>query len=395
MLRLATPALWNTEQREHIHRRECFELSQLRVAVIGTGLAFERLHLPVYRRLKDDYRIVALCDQDVTRAKSHQQELCLADDQIYQDWRPMVARDDVDVIDIMVPIELNFAMTAAVARAISGSAKGIICEKPLGANLREAAAARELPSECGVPIMIAENRRYTDDTNIIRDMVRTGRIGQVEFFTYSRSTDFPSSVTKNDFAATEWRQQPEYPGGAITDEAIHDIAAMRHVFGSIASIHSLGRPQAADYSPYSAILVNLSFASGVVGQFSFYCAGREPLRPLAGWRIFGTMGMIYLEEPDCGRIVVAATDGSVDTVTYQPGSGFYNELVNFAKALRGHEPVSVPPEMEYGDLKTIQDMLYSASSGTVVAVDQTPDYTPDYGGAEAWAEPGATGGYMQ
>lgn len=345
----------------------------------------------MYKRLKDEYRIVALCDQHIDKAQRYQQELCLADDQVYQDWRPMVARDDVDVIDIMVPIELNFAMTGAVARAVSGTRKGIICEKPLGANLAEAAAARELPTQCGVPIMIAENRRYSDETNIIRDMVRTGRIGRVQFFTYSRSSDFPSRMNKDDFAATEWRQQPDYPGGAITDEAIHDIAAIRHVFGSIESIHALGRPQVADFSPYSAILVNLTFASGVIGQFSFYSAGREQLRPLAGWRILGTAGMIYLEEPDCGRIMVAASDGTVDTVTYQAGSGFYNELLNFAKALRGHEPVSVPPEMAYGDLKTIQDMLESASTGRVVKVDTTPHYTPDYQGASAEA----AHGYMQ
>ncbi len=354
-------------------------------------MAFERLHLPVYKRLKDEYRIVALCDQEIDKARRYQQELQLSDDQIYRDWRPMVARDDVDVIDIMVPIELNFAMTGAVARAIAGSRKGIICEKPLGANLAEAAAARELPSECGVPIMIAENRRYSDETNIIRDMVRTGRIGHVEFFTYSRSTDFPNRMNKDDFAATEWRQRPDYPGGAITDEAVHDIAAIRHVFGSIESIHCLGRPLTADFSPYSAILVNLAFASGVIGQFSFYCAGREPLRPLSGWRIFGSNGMIYLEEPDCGRIVVSGADGAVETLTYQAGSGFYNELLNFAKALGGQEPVSVPPEMEFGDLKTIHDILQSVSSGEVVRVDQTPDYTPSYQAADA----GAERGYMQ
>lgn len=344
-------------------------------------MAFERLHLPAYQRLSDYYRIVAICDRDVARANRYREQLGLSESQIYQDWRPMVARDDVDVIDIMVPIELNFAITQAVAHAVSGTGKGIICEKPLGANLREAAAARELPAKFKVPIMIAENRRYSPETNIIRDMVQSGRVGDVVYFTYSRTTDFPSQMMRDDFAAREWRQHPDYPGGAITDSAVHDIAAMRHIFGSIASLHAIGQPQEAPFSPYSAVLVNLTFASGVIGQFSFFCAGSETQRPLSGLRIFGTRGMIYLEHPDCGRIELSYPDGRSETVTYKPGAGFYNELLNFAKSLRGEEPISVPPEMEDGDLKTVMDILHSVSAGAVVKVDTTPHYTPDYGEA--------------
>ena len=172
-------------------------------------MAFEQLHLPPTSASATTTGSLPSVT-GMSRANRYREQLGLSESQIYQDWRPMVARDDVDVIDIMVPIELNFAITQAVAHAVSGTGKGIICEKPLGANLREAAAARELPAKFKVPIMIAENRRYSPETNIIRDMVQSGRVGDVVYFTYSRTTDFPSQMMRDDFAAREWRQHPDY-----------------------------------------------------------------------------------------------------------------------------------------------------------------------------------------
>lgn len=344
-------------------------------------MAFERLHLPAYERLKDHYRVVALCDQDLFKAEKYRSRLGLLPDHLYTRWEDMVASEDMDVIDIMVPIELNFAMTQAVAKAVSGSGKGIICEKPLAGSLEEALKARELPSRYKVAIMIAENRRYSEETTIIRDMVQNNRVGEIAYFTYNRVADFESLMFGDDFAGRDWRQRPEYPGGVITDSAVHDIATMRHIFGSIQRLHAVGKPHDAPFSPYSAIVANLVFASGVIGQFSFFCLGKEAHKPMAGLRIYGSEGMIYLEDPDCGAVVVAMNDGSAQKVPYQPGAGYYNELLNFAKALRGEEQISVPPEMEYGDLKTIHDMLHSAASGDAVAVDKTPYYTPDYASA--------------
>ncbi|MEA4884990.1 MAG: Gfo/Idh/MocA family oxidoreductase [Clostridia bacterium] len=353
-------------------------MGRLKVGVIGTGMAFERLHYPAYNQLKDVYEIAALCDLDAEKVKGWGRRLGLADNDIYTDWHKMIERDDLDVVDIIVPIGQNQEITEAAARRLAGQHKGIICEKPLAPTFTKALEARELAQRFRVPIMIAENYRYNEETNIIRDLVKSGRIGDVVYFTYNRSLDFPSEMRKNDFSAAEWRQHPEFPGGAVTDSAVHDVAAMRHIFGAIDELHAFGRPQDADFSPYSAIVVNMLFKSGLVGQFSFYCAGSEAHRPLAGFRIYGSLGMIYLESQECGVISIASNDGRQERIPYDPQRGYYNELLNFANALFEREPISVPPEMEYGDLKTVQDILKSIQQRRAVSGDKTADYTPDY-----------------
>lgn len=339
-------------------------MKKLRMGIIGMGMAFERLHYPAYQKLMDKFEIGAICDSDLQKAENWRQTLGLKPEDIYSDFHEMIKRDDLDAIDIMVPIELNYEVTEEVARA----GKPIICEKPLAPTKEQAMAARELPKKYNVPIMIAENYRYNDEINIIRDLIRTNDIGSVYYFIQNRVDNFPHEMLKNKFPAKEWRQHPEYPGGAISDTGVHDIGALQHIFGAIDKVHAFGVKQEEDFSPYSVIQANLLFKSGMTGHFTFFCAGKEMQRPLAGLRIFGTNGMIYLEERDCGTVNVAYNDGNSKQIPYQPQMGFYHELLNFYKAAVGEETIAVTSEIEFGDAMAIFAILESIKDQKVVNV---------------------------
>lgn len=358
-------------------------LRKLRVGVIGVGMAFERLHYPAYQRLADRYEIAALCDVDIWKARDWAGRLGIGQEHAYSRYEDMLQGEDLDVVDIMVPIELNYAVTESVARALAaknnGKNRGIITEKPLASNMEEAHEARDLAREYSIPIMVAENYRYNQEINIIRDLVRTKRVGSAVYFIQNVATEFPVRMYRDDFYAREWRQHPKFPGGDLTDAGLHDIAALRHIFGPIDRLHAFGVPQDDDFSPYAVVNVNFRFKSGLTGQFSFYPAGREVQRPLIGLRIFGEEGMIYLEERLAGIINVFHNDGRQEQIPYTPYEGYYNELLNLYNALTGTEPISVPPEMEFGDLKTIMNILKSIKEGRVVPVDEAETYTPVYG----------------
>jgi predicted dehydrogenase len=357
-------------------------MRKLKVGIIGTGMAFERLHYPAYQKLADHYEIAALCDIDPEKTGKWAGLLNLNQGCAYTDYQDMLSRDDLDVVDIMVPIELNYAVTEAVAKHLTDRRGGIICEKPLAPDMSQAREARELARKYNLPIMIAENFRYSEEHNLIRDLVRTGRIGEVYYFIYNHVVDFPAEMPKNKFAAREWRQHPEFPGGVITDTAVHYMAGLRHIFGAIDQLQAFGRPQQADFAPYAAVNVNILFKSGVTGQFSFCCAAKEMQRPLVGLRIFGTGGMIYLEESNAGTVNLAFNDGRSEQITYEVAKGYYNELLNFYNALTGTEPVSVPPEMEYGDLQAVLSILKSIEEQRIVSVDEEAAYRPSYNQAE-------------
>lgn len=349
-------------------------MKKLRVGIIGTGMAFERLHYPAYQKLSDKFEIAALCDIDFQKADKWRKLLNLRPENSYSDFHEMIRRKDLDAFDIMVPIELNYEVTEEVAQA----GKPIITEKPLGATKVQALAARDLPKRFNIPIMVAENYRYNEDINIIRDLVRAQEAGRVYYFIQNRFVDFPYEMTKDKFPAREWRQHPEFPGGVFYDTGVHEIAALQHIFGAIESVHAFGVKQEEDFSPYSVIQANLLFKSGITGQFTFFCAGKEIQRPLLGLRIFCDNGMIYLEERDCGTVNVFYNDGGSKQIPYQPQMGFYHELLNFYKAASGEEPLAVTPELEYGDALVIFAILDSLENRKEVKVAARAKYEPVY-----------------
>lgn len=350
-------------------------MRKIRLGVIGTGLAWHRLHWPALSRLQDKYEVVAVCDINRHRAEYAAQVLGLGPDRVYTDYHDMLRRDDIDAVDILVPIQKNFHVAEDVARR----GFDFICEKPLGANIEEAKRHAELPEKYGVKILIAENYRYDEENNIIRDLIRTNQIGEVVYFVWNSVSCFPCQMSQDTFAATEWRQHPEYPGGDLLDAALHDLAAIRHIFGAVKQLQAFGRRQAADFSPYRSYHVNIEFYNGVIGQFAYWPSGQDAQRPLLGTRIFGTEGVIYLEERSCGIVNLFRPDGTSQQFPYTPYQGYYNEFLNFYNALTGKEEIAVPPELEYGDVNMVFAILASLRENKIVPVDATPVYQ----GAEA------------
>lgn len=347
-------------------------MEKIKVGVIGAGMAWEKLHYPAFQELSDRYQIGAICDTDLERAKEWGRRLGLnVSKDVFSDCQVMVEREDLQVIDIMVPIAKNHSVAEMVAR----TGKDIILEKPMGATLEQAMSTRELPRRYGVKMMIAENYRYSDEFNLLRNLVAEKRIGEPVFFIYHNTSCFPCAMVKSDtFSAIEWRQHPAYPGGDILDAAIHPLAGIRHIFGGMEHLQAYGIRQNDEFSPFAAVTVNMKFMNGVIGEFSYYPAGQEPQKPLIGLRIFGTKGMMYLENTQCGVINIFYNDGGHEAVNFQPMRGYYNELLNFHKALMGEEAIGVTPDMELGDIRAVFAILQSINEEDIVKVDAVPEY---------------------
>lgn len=348
-------------------------MKKIRLGIIGTGLAWERLHYPALSKMNDKYEVVALANRTKSDAEAFAKKINLDVRNVYDDYNEMLKRTDIDAVDILVPIELNYQVSEDVAKA----GKDFICEKPLAPNMEQARKYLNLSKKYNVKIMIAENYRYNEENNKIRDIVNSGKIGDVIYFIRNNINCFPCEMTKDTYAATEWRQHPNYPGGAFLDAALHDLAGLRHIFGAVECVQAFGKPQKEDFNPYVTINANILFKNGVTGYFTYFPSGKEPQKPLVGFRIFGTKGEIYLEEKSCGIINIAYYDKNSEQIHYTPERGYYNELLNFYNALNGTEQISSTPEIEYGDVKMVFDILRSVSEREIVYVDAVPEGKAD------------------
>jgi len=232
----------------------------------------------------------------------------------------MLKRDDLDAVDVLVPIQLNYEVSEAVLKA----GKNLICEKPLAPDMEQARKFLNLAERYNVKIMIAENYRYNEENSKIKEI----------------------------------------------DAALHDIAAMRHIFGHVVCVQALGKPQQQDFNPYVSVNANILFRGGAIGQYTYFPSGIETQKPLVGFRIFGTKGEIYLEEKTCGVINVTYHTGQAEQIKYTPERGYYNELLNFYNSLNGMEEIYVTPEVEFGDVKMVFDILKSVSKRQIMYVDE-------------------------
>lgn len=144
------------------------------VAVVGCG-NIARSHFAGWRRLVQagQARLVAACDNDLSRAEAAAQEYGAAS--AVTDFEALVRRPDVQGIDVCLPHHLHLPAILAAARA----GKHVLCEKPLVLHLDEAQEAIRACHEAGVVLMTANRDRFEPHARVVKRIVEAGLLGTV------------------------------------------------------------------------------------------------------------------------------------------------------------------------------------------------------------------------
>jgi predicted dehydrogenase len=152
------------------------------------------------------------------------------------DWRTLIERDDVDLIDICTPGDTH----AEIALAALAAGKHVMCEKPLAntvAEAREMAAAATAAQASGVRNMCGFNYRRVPAVALMRRLVEAGRIGTIR---HVRAVYLQDWIVDPDFPLV-WRLRKEVAGsGALGDIGAHIIDMTQFVTGqSIRSVTAM------------------------------------------------------------------------------------------------------------------------------------------------------------
>jgi predicted dehydrogenase len=143
------------------------------------------------------------------------------------DWRRLVARDDVDLVDICTPGNTHAEM--AIAALAAG--KHVLCEKPLANSVAEAeamAAAAERAAASGVRAMVGFTYRRVPAIALARQLVAEGRLGQVRHVRAQYLQDWIADPA----VPMSWRLQKEKAGsGALGDIGAHVVDLTQFITG--------------------------------------------------------------------------------------------------------------------------------------------------------------------
>ncbi|TPJ23353.1 Gfo/Idh/MocA family oxidoreductase [Mesorhizobium sp. B2-8-3] len=150
------------------------------------------------------------------------------------DWRKVVTRPDIDVIDIVTPNDSHAEIAIAAAQA----GKHIICEKPLARGGDEAKTMLDAVNKAGVIHMVAFNYRRTPAVALARQYIEEGRIGKILNFRGTYLQDWSADPD----SPLSWRFQKKIAGsGSIGDIGTHVVDLARYLVGEIAEVSALVR----------------------------------------------------------------------------------------------------------------------------------------------------------
>jgi len=145
------------------------------------------------------------------------------------DWRRLIERDDIDVIDIVTPNYMHAEMAIAAAEA----GKHIIMEKPLAMTVEQAERIAEAVKKNNVIHMICHNYRFAPAVQFAKKLIQDGVLGRLYHFRGNYLQDF---IIDPAFPLV-WRLDKEVSGsGALGDIAVHSIDLARFLIGDIQEV---------------------------------------------------------------------------------------------------------------------------------------------------------------
>jgi predicted dehydrogenase len=143
------------------------------------------------------------------------------------DWRQVIARDDIDIVDIVTPGDSH----AEIAIAALAAGKHVLCEKPLANTVAEAQAmtdAAEAASRNGVISMLGHTYRRLPATTFARDLVAAGKLGDI----YQVRASYLQDWLTDPATPLAWRLQKDLAGsGALGDIGAHIIDLSQFITG--------------------------------------------------------------------------------------------------------------------------------------------------------------------
>ncbi|PGY11933.1 Gfo/Idh/MocA family protein [Bacillus sp. AFS031507] len=148
------------------------------------------------------------------------------------DWRRLIERDDIDLIDIVSPNHTH----AEIAIAAAEAGKHVFCEKPLAMTLSEAKRMLEAVQKAGVVHMIGHAYRYAPAVQYAKKLISEGRLGKIY---HIRATYLQDFIINPDFPLV-WRLRKDVTGsGALGDIAAHILDLARFLVGEFTEVTSM------------------------------------------------------------------------------------------------------------------------------------------------------------
>lgn len=336
-------------------------MKETKVAILGFG-GIARAHMNGYNLLKKQgapIRVVAVCDVDGEQFKKNikinvdtgaQEEK--VDFRTYTDLDEMLAKEEIDTVDICIPTYLHKEYTVRLLRA----GKNVQCEKPMALSSADCAEMIAAAKESGKSLMVGQCLRFNSHYLALKGELDSGKHGKVLTARFERLSALPTWGFDN------WFTDFARSGGEMMDMSIHDYDMARFLFGEPEKISAVTcdremREQTSNgrlyYADGKIVTVDGSWAEGKA--FPFSCP----------FRVVCEKATIAWNGKD--NVRVYPSEGEAYDLAYEANDHMAEESLFFAKVVQGElKNEKNPPESAMQTIKLIEKLKESAAQGGAI-----------------------------
>jgi predicted dehydrogenase len=373
----------------------------LNIAMIGYGF-MGRAHSNAYQKVNHffdlEYRPVlkAICARDEAKAKDFAGRWGY--ESVETDWRKLLARKDIDAVDICVPNNLHKEIAIAAAQA----GKTILCEKPLAMNAAEGEEMCQAVEKAGVANTVWYNYRRVPAVTFAKQLIDEGRLGRIFHYRANFLQDWTISADLPQGGAALWRLDVAAAGSGVTGDllahcidtaiwlngGVTNVTAMTETFIKERKHNLTGKVEKVGIDDACAFLCR--FQNGSLGLFEStrYARGHKALytfeingeKASIKWDLHDLHRLQYFDHRDEGPLrgwrSVHVTDGEHPYMGkwWVPGlqigyeHSFVHQVADFLDGLAKGKPTSPTFRDALVTQKICDAVLASAKSGRWVEV---------------------------
>lgn len=207
--------------------------------MVGYGF-MGRTHSNAFRQINPFFdlpfetALKAICARDSARVKSFADQWGY--ESIETDWKKLVERKDIDLIDIASPNDTHMEIAVAAAKA----GKMVMCEKPLGRNSTESRKMVDAVEKAKVPNMVWYNYRRAPAVTLAKQMIDEGKLGKIFHYRAKFLQDWTISADLPQGGAGLWRLDVNVAGSGVTGDLLaHCIDTAMWLNGPIEKVTGL------------------------------------------------------------------------------------------------------------------------------------------------------------
>lgn len=332
----------------------------VKIALVGLGWWGQKM-LSVLEAAPGDIDVVRAVEPNANSVRALCEGRGIA---LSSDYADALGDPQVEAVVLATPHALH---TQQIAAAVAAG-KHVFCEKPLALTADEAAKSVALCAEAGLVLGMGHERRWEPPVADLLAKADAGTLGRIHQIEANFSHDKFLTLDRDN-----WRLKGDQaPAGGMTATGIHLLDLSVRLLGRAESVWCICESLSSDLPQGDTVAAYVRFAGGGTSYVSASLA--NPF--MSRFTVYGAKGWIdirdkaHVEAPDGWVVTSALAGGPIETVEIGKAEPVKDNLVAFARAVRGQGTYPITAEHLVNNIALLEAVFASARSGKIEKVAQ-------------------------